>query len=272
MAHALLGPSSRYRWNRHACPGSAKLEAQYEDKGNVYSREGTFYHTIGEQALDACLDAIDWAMLPVAAAIAGGEEAPPTEEGLEAVQVYIDYVNGVLDEEAGWLWLEQRVEIDTEHWGTADVIIYQPLSKTLHVIDYKHGSGVFVPVVNNKQAMSYAVGAAKRLRDLAEAGELMLDGQPVEPEINEVMLTIVQPRNTGADDEPVRSWRADGSDLEEWAEDIHQDVLAALDPDAPVLPGKWCRFCKAERDCPAKNITIDTGSMHFPFGKRAATV
>ena len=52
-SHALLSASSSYRWL--ACPPSARLCENVEDKGSEYASEGTAAHTLCEYKLKTAL-------------------------------------------------------------------------------------------------------------------------------------------------------------------------------------------------------------------------
>ena len=63
------------------------------------------------------------------------------------------------------------------------------------------------------------------------------------------MLHIVQPRV--GDAQALYSWETS----EEWIESIVNQAAAAHDkaikPDAPLVPGSWCQFCRARPTCAA---------------------
>ena len=137
--------------------------------------------------------------------------------------------------------------------GTADVII-DAWPDVLEVVDYKNGSGVFVPVEGNEQLRSYALGA------LREAGS---------DDYETVRYTICQPRhlqspNGGVMSEDVSpkellSWgrwlaaRAEDVDLaREWVEgganfaQLYEESLVSTGED-----GSHCNFCELLSECPA---------------------
>ena len=50
MAHALLSPSSAYRWMH--CPGSVSLCRLFPDESSEYAKEGTLAHAYAAHILD----------------------------------------------------------------------------------------------------------------------------------------------------------------------------------------------------------------------------
>ena len=135
------------------------------------------------------------------------------------------------------LSVEKRLhlkEIHPDLFGTADAVIYYPDSRRLMVIDYKHGAGVPVDVVDNVQLMYYALGAAM---------DIGMD------KVDTVEIVVVQPRCDHADG-PIRSQVLDIVDLQMFAHVLKKAALATDDPKAPVVSGSWCRWCKAKGKCP----------------------
>ena len=244
--HALLSASSRERWCKDHCPPSAKEEAKYADRPNKYAIEGTYYHEIAAQCLQNNCDAKDWASLDIAYDV-GDKHPEPTNEGLTAVQIYLDTVRKDLKDNPGELGVERRVFITPDHWGTCDAFIWCPDNGVLKVIDYKHGKGVYVGVENNKQLQSYAVGVYNTLNN--------------KDAVKTVELTIVQPRAGGS---AVRRFSVDREEFLIWIDEINADVEAALDPYAEFNAGKWCKYCKAAPNCDAlKALALKSAQEDF---------
>ena len=67
--------------------------------------------------------------------------------------------------------------------------------------------------------------------------------------MHHIKLTIVQPHAQGVS--PIRSWEIDVVDLLLWVDDVLvPGVEACAQPDAPLNPGTWCRFCPVSHACP----------------------
>lgn len=162
---------------------------------------------------------------------------------MNAVDVYVDFVKeetlkAKRQDPAGALMIEHRFDLSSVYpglFGTADAVIYFPEDKKLMVIDYKHGAGIAVDVEDNLQLMYYGLGA------------LLSTGYPCET----VELVIVQPRCEHEDGQ-IRRWAFTSIDLLDFASDLADDAHATTLPNAPLNPGKHCRFCSAAPvKCPA---------------------
>ncbi len=226
QGHAPFSMSSADR--RALCPGSWRLEQGVAHKpSSAHADEGTAAHAVLEKCLRAGIRIA---------------ERTPGSDMADAVQVALDYVYGILDANPGAaLYVEQRVEFPNEAapgdvWGTLDVAVLSADESQLWVIDYKHGVGVIVDIINNRQLLGYA------------ASFILGNENTVLPMT--ITLAIVQPRGFGAD--PIREWTIDLGTLIDWAWQLEQEIVACLAPDAPLNPGeKQCRFCGAKPTCPA---------------------
>jgi hypothetical protein len=93
--------------------------------------------------------------------------------------------------------------------------------------------------------MFYAAGVLKALPDGGGNGLWT----PKPERIKRIKLTIVQPHAQGVS--PIRSWEIDVVDLLMWVDDVLvPGVEACAQPDAPLVPGSWCRFCPVSHACP----------------------
>jgi hypothetical protein len=215
--HSELGASSYSRWGK--CPGSVRLCQGIEKKSSVYAEEGTLAHDIAATIL-----------------LGNGPKGPVADEMAEAIQVYIDHVGSLREQLPSFEAIEQKFSLAKYHYklfGTADYVAYFSSSKTLHVVDYKHGAGVPVEVAESKQLQYYGLGA------------LHANNFP----IKKIILTIVQPR-CYHDDGPVRSWEVDPVALMDFAETLIEDAIATEQPDAKLDSGDHCRWCAAQALCP----------------------
>lgn len=228
--HAKLSPSASDRWM--VCPGSVVLCDGLPEKSSPYAEEGTEAHWVAEQILKR---------LPV--------QADPTM--LEHVRVYTDYVDELFAN-GEVRFVEKQVEAVSGCWGTADAIVWQPATATLHIVDLKYGAGVPVEVSNNLQLKIYALAALRTTKFKAKT----------------VVATIVQPRLPHPDG-LIRSKEYDVVDLI----DFHADLMDAVKRvDAARMNGdlylkyqakgaeweakylhpseKGCRWCLAAPTCP----------------------
>lgn len=237
-AHAKYSASAAERWTN--CPGSVRECAPYGRTGTAPAAQGTFAHHIAATCLldrDGKTRPIDWLGNST---IIDGFRITCDPEMVEGVQFYLD--DCAADEQPGDLtWTEMPLlsalqKIHPELGGTADRVRWRPSARHLRVTDFKFGAGVFVDATGNKQMKLYALGA------LLEAG---VKAKTVE-------VRVVQPRYEQAD-ALARSFEFDAVDLLDFAADILDAIRAAEAPDAPLVPGAWCKktFCPAAALCPA---------------------
>lgn len=253
--HAVLSASSSHRWMR--CPGSVNLIAKLIAQGynlnreSVWSHEGSGAHELAAHCLRTSQDAFSligtWVMTETT------NPLQVTEEMAEAVQVYLDYVRGLAMEGRGTLFfIEQLFDLGKFReglFGTSDCAAYQKPTRTLHVVDYKHGQGVPVEAIDNSQLKYYGLGCLLRLQAMGLT-EVAADGTTRPLRLPErVVLTIVQPRAFHPDG-PVRSESMNSMALIEWADELVEAAEATDKMDAPLVPGTHCRFCPAVSRCP----------------------
>jgi hypothetical protein len=229
------------------CPGSVRLSAGIADPGSVYAAEGTAAHELAEWCLTTTDDAAErvgdeWTV--------GNHVFTVDEEMAQAVQVYVDFVRSEAAR-GNKLMIEQRFDLsDTVHpgmFGTADAVVYHASTKELVVADYKHGKGYAVEADANPQLLYYAIGAASLIKS----------------PVLKVTVTIVQPRAFHKSG-PIRSWSCGVWDLVEYVGVLRAAAQATEDPNAPLNPGDWCRFCKARGSCPAlRDAAVDASLVEF---------
>lgn len=217
--HSSIGASSMDRWSK--CPGSVRLSKDIPSRSSSYADEGTRAHALGEEWLRT------------------GTEPACIDNGMrDAVTQYVDYITSKFHAGYSTNYLEHGFDLSSIHpgcFGTADAVLWNPTTRHLEVVDYKHGAGIYVPVVNNPQLRYYGLGALIDLKLPAVT----------------ITLTIVQPRCEAADG-GIRSETLDVIDLLDFVADLQQYAKATEDPDAPLVPGEHCRFCPAAQahQCP----------------------
>ena len=225
--HSKIGASSMYRWAN--CPASVKLSEHMPSSESSYALEGTRAHELASYYLLNDKWPNDLHMQDNA-------------EMIEAVQVYVDSVyqdRRALDSTYnGNLFLVEHgfslKEIDPEAYGTADCVIYDAKKKHLIVYDFKYGAGISVEVTNNEQLMYYALGAILSLPQIR---------------VSKVILKIVQPRCPHPEG-MIREWAFSSIETLDFYAEVELAIKKTKDPNAPINPGKWCRFCPAAPVCP----------------------
>lgn len=171
-----------------------------------------------------------------------------------AVNACLHYVQDLVDmDEDAVLLFEQRFDLPThiqpdETYGYNDILVWLPTLGQLHVIDYKHGAEI-VDVEENKQLLYYGTGALFKFPDW---------------HILSITLTIVQPRAFHPQG-PIRSDTVKPDRLRYFLMEVDAAVLDALDPEAPLVPGKkQCRWCDALPTCPAAEAkALQTCNQEF---------
>lgn len=234
IGHAILAPSSAFRWRR--CALSVSLEAAYPDTSdNAGREEGVACH---------------WAMERTVAGTppAEGERTPNglacTREMLEAVELVLYDVEKKLGQ--GWrdvVLCEKPVSIPRVHakdcWGTPDLRAWalHGSRRILYVWDLKFGRTI-VEAFENEQLVAYAAGLMSAEPNLNDQ-ETVLD------------LTIVQPRAHHREG-PVRTWRCVGSDIRALVNVLANQGALALAPNPPARPTpEGCRDCSGRHVCQA---------------------
>lgn len=241
-AHAKLGPSSAERWFK--CAGSIRASEGIKNESGIFAAEGTAAHSLAAHCLEHGFDAARYI-----GAVAGPDgvnddisaEADEKttfevdDEMADAVQEYLDLCRRFMV--PPWEFdIEQRLDLTAVHkdvFGTGDFISYHPETKALIVVDYKHGKGHAVEVAENKQLMTYAVGAALRYHNRG---------------LGAITLYVVQPRCPHKDGS-VREANYDSVELLEFRSDLADAATATEAADAPRVAGDWCGFCPAAATC-----------------------
>jgi hypothetical protein len=165
-----------------------------------------------------------------------GYEIEITQEMIDAVQIYLDVIDG-----AGDVVLESRIEHSTIP-GFGGTIDCTAITKG-RIIDLKYGSGLVVEAENNVQLGCYAL--------------LYQDHFDRE---GDVEITTVQPRASHPDG-PVRTWIAPA----EWLADLKEKIeqIALYGPE-DIHAGDHCRWCPGKVECPELyELTVKTASADF---------
>lgn len=225
--HAYLSASASHRWL--ACPPSAKLCAQEEDRGSPYAQQGTDAHELCQYLVEKAL---------------GYKVRDPTEdlsyydaEMQESAEGYRDFVMEQVEAarqlcKDPLVCVEQTLDFSkwVEHgFGTGDCVIVA--DSLLHIIDFKYGIGVLVEAENNSQLMCYALGALDTFSGLYD--------------IRQVRLSIFQPRRSNVD-----TWDISREDLLKWADEVLAPTARlAYRGEGEFRAGEHCRFCKIKAVC-----------------------
>lgn len=249
--HAILGPSSAYRWL--TCTPSARFEEQLTDEESPYAAEGTLAHDLAALILSSRAGIFqgnqakfNQMLTDLQNQVVAFYDGLGNDNGLAEFHEMLDYaeawaayvcshVTGVQEAE---ILIEREYDLSQfipVGFGTSDATART--RKVLYVDDYKYGAGVIVSAIENEQLKIYGLGA---YLDAVEAGFT---------EIETLVLSIFQPRaGSGA---PV-AFEISVADLLVWAETIVRPAaLLAIAGAGDFVPGKHCQFCKARTSCKA---------------------
>jgi len=185
---------------------------------NTDAEEGTIAH-------DAAMSLLQGKDIEV-----GG---PITLDILHAARTYADYV---LSFASVPLLIEvhlQMPNIHSEASGTMDAGYYDPVTRTVHVFDFKYGFKR-VEVFQNPQLLCYASGFSSLVG--------------IE-KIDYFHLHVVQPRLFAS--KPASSWRFEAPLLRAHESRLRDAAYAALSPVAYCKSGAWCYMCPARFTCAA---------------------
>jgi len=229
-AHAILSPSSAYRWL--VCTPSARFEEQIPEEESAYAAEGTLAHELAALILSARSGVFKGSQKlfnEMLSKITSNELY-----GAEMMEHSENYAAFVL-ENGGDVLIEHRYDL-TKYiplsFGTGDATNLKP--NVIHVTDLKYGAGVRVMATANKQMMCYGLGAYETAVS-----------RGLSPET--VSMSIYQPRAGGSS-----SWDISVKDLLAWAEEeVKPKATLAIAGMGDFVPGTHCQFCKARTMCKA---------------------
>ena len=240
--HAYLSASASHRWL--ACPPSAKLCAQEEDRGSPYAQQGTDAHELCQYLVERAL---------------GYRVRDPTEdltwydaEMQEAAEGYCSFVMEQVAEAKKFcpdplVCIEQTLDFSkwVEHgFGTGDCVIVA--DDLLHIVDFKYGVGVLVEATDNSQLMCYGLGALDTFGDLYD--------------IKRVRLTIYQPRRENID-----TFELTTDELLRWADEVLAPTAKlAYEGEGEFHAGDHCQFCKIKATCRERaNYSMELARYEF---------
>lgn len=213
--HAHLSASKAERFM--TCPGSYRLEAlmPYEPPGEA-AAIGTAIHELSERMLRG--EEIDDPDIP--------------SDHIEMASMYVKFINELVPNPRKKL-IEVNLDAGLKSLhpalgGTADAILVD--GNHLHVCDLKTGR-VPVEAENNKQLLTYALGAMRQLNAPADI---------------QCTMHIFQPK-TGHS-----KWTVSGVDLITHGHELKKAADLALTHDAPTNPSPdACKYCRAKTICPS---------------------
>ena len=89
-------------------------------------------------------------------------ETYPDGDMAHAVRELIEYVE-TIRKVGDDLWCEKRVVFSKHVWGTLDLALWNPTTRSLNVIDFKYGLGDRIPAKENYQLSGYTLALRREL-------------------------------------------------------------------------------------------------------------
>lgn len=232
--HALLSASSADKWLH--CTASARLEEKFPDTSGESAEEGTLAHELAELKLRLYFEQIKKASYTRAFNKIKQNELYAKDMD-NYTEDYLEYIKAVEIslKSKPYAVIEMKVDYAKyvpEGFGTVDCMLIS--SNEIHVIDFKYGKTVFVPVENNSQLKLYALGVIERYGSLFP--------------VDKITLHVVQPRKDN-----LSKWSTTISELLTWAESIKPIAEQAFKGDGECTVGEWCdsHFCRCRASCRA---------------------
>lgn len=230
-AHALLSASGAHRWLK--CTPSAVLASKVPDVSSEYAEQGTLAHELAFEILSYEVGNTTKRHYEKQLRRIKAHKFYDADM-LRFVKVYTNYVLNLAKQPNAIVFLEKRLDFSAwvqDSFGTADAIVYDEPTKTLHVIDLKFGLGVKVHATHNPQLKMYALGAYHLLGDLFE--------------IDTVCMTITQPRigEISSSEVPILNVIAWGYDT------LIPTAKIAYRGEGEQTVGEHCKFCRVQANC-----------------------
>lgn len=247
--HQKFGGSTAERWL--VCPGSVRLaETVPPTHASAYMQAGTHAHALLELALrEQRQDVTEFEGQRLAP-----EFEPFTADDVAAVQVAVDHVGLLLSlDPDAVLNIEFQALVYPHVGGTADVVLYLPKTRTMHVLDYKHGAGKFVDT-DTPQIKLYMLGVLVNFHE------------PVET----ITGTVIQPRNGQGD--AVRSVTYTVGAMLDFYATVDEAVANAESDEPRFAAGAHCRWCPAAHVCPLLANSTTTMAAPWRPGSNAVTL
>lgn len=249
--HATLSPSSAYRWL--ACPGSVREEAKYpEPPSGPGAIDGTHSHTLLEHCIKGNGDPLK--MVGIKLKDHEGEFVVDRARADRVVQA-LTYAR----QRAGFLGvMRAETKVQPAHLlgrddmsGTCDIQIQDP--EVLEIIDYKDGMNEVV-AADNPQLELYALGVLAGFK-------LPVNGNYG---FQKVRMTIIQPKLALKGVLIITSHELTIPEIMGKIGKFVAGAAATDNPDAPLVSGSHCKYCKHKSCSTRAGDVIKEMGMSFP--------
>jgi len=234
--HDINSPSSLFR--RELCPGSGRMEEQVgEGETSPAAAEGIRKHEVmAECAHQRSRDPIT----------EFDTDSPEDREGLEYCWAEMEKLLDQAKKENALVLVEHHLdleEVGISKGGTLDFAIVKP-GEWFTLVDWKFGTGWVAAPFYNRQMHAYACGLKQEFG--CQYGTAM----------------IVQPHAIG---EKTKSASFEDYEIEQLYARLKEIVRRAKDPNARLIPGSHCQYCKALSSCPARRALAESATAQAPI-------
>jgi hypothetical protein len=212
--HSILPPSAADKWM--SCYGWYKATEGLPNVASIYAEEGTKAHELLEITLRLGL--------------------PPSEMTSDVdlalnLSLVTDWLKAYKHKKDYYVekWVSWGDKIGRpELGGTIDLAVVSP--QELVVTDYKHGAGIVVEVMDNRQLMLYLIGLINRYGKRPK-----------------YRIIIFQPR-ARHEDGPIREYPVDEQEIKDFIREVRYAVQKNFEG-GQRHAGEHCRFCLAAGSC-----------------------
>ena len=254
-----LTPSSAERF--FACPGSVREQQKVKTKigNNEAGMEGTAIHELSAWCLTNGKGPRHYPhnTISVDDGLGGKRIYEVSEDFIYCASVYINAIYrelGVETDNAGapLTGVQKDFQVETkfviqgpyeEAKGTTDFSVLR--GSTLYVVDLKTTRQADVDAEENKQLMYYALASYQVSKMF----------------VSKVVLMIVRPR--AKDGDFFRKWETTPERMEQFEGELFNAIRATKYKDAPLNPGKHCKYCKALAMCPGLQKSVMQGAQQL---------
>lgn len=250
--HKKLSMSGAPRWG--VCPGSIRECAKYpEESSGAAAIDGTHTHTTLETSVTKQISPAEL----VGQTLSDHEgEFVVDKDRAERVQFALDYINS-RQIDLGFPELHSEMKVDLvrmygrdDAGGTADVVLVG--DDVVEIIDYKDGMGPVDPESWQLKGYGFCIIS-------------MFGGEKFVMKQKTMRLTIIQPKlrakgHPGISfvDIPMSTFMA-----QEW--DFNRMITATDDPNAPLVAGDHCNYCRHRGACTAlSDKAMGAAGIVFP--------
>lgn len=234
--HSRFSCSTAYRWLH--CPTSVALTENLPSESNKEAMTGTYAHTLLSFEIAKILNKniyniFSLSQIDEATKNFNKMECSEKQSHFDGINFAKEYIQNFLKKnKVKASFIEYPINLAMHHpelYGHADYVFI--CDNIIHIMDYKHGSGVEIDYPH--QGKMYSLMALN-----------------AHESTHKVYFHIIQPRLDEGDKIKIWNWTLD--ELEQFKREVI-DAIVAVQTTTNLRVGKWCdkTFCPARSRCPA---------------------